>query len=139
MNGQDHDGGAGGARNPPRAFMRGPAPQGLAAAGSLLGATGASACCIVPLVLFALGASGAWIGTLTALAPYQPIFVGVTLAFLAAGFWMVYRRPKAACAEGSACARPVPGGIVKIALWSATALVAAALAFPYVAPWLLAI
>jgi mercuric ion transport protein len=61
---------------------------GLTAAGGIFGAIAASSCCIVPLALFALGISGAWIGNLTALAPYQPIFIGVTLAFLAAGYYL---------------------------------------------------
>ena len=71
-----------------------------AAAGSILGAVAASSCCILPLVLFSLGAGGAWIGNLTALAPFQPLFVAVTLGFLGYGYWFVYRKPKAACAEG---------------------------------------
>ncbi len=109
----------------------------LAAAGGLLGAVAASSCCIAPLVLFSLGIGGAWLGNLTALAPYQPIFVAVTLACLATGFWMVYLRPRAASETGSNCAPPVSRRIVKIALWSATVLIAAAMAFPYVAPFLL--
>ncbi|GCZ39228.1 MULTISPECIES: mercuric transporter MerT family protein [Enterobacteriaceae] len=35
----------------------------------------ASACCLGPLVLIALGFSGAWIGNLTVLEPYRPIFI----------------------------------------------------------------
>ena len=107
------------------------------AAGSVLGAVAASSCCILPLVLFSLGAGGAWIGSLTALAPFQPMFIAVTLGFLGYGYWLVYRKPKAACAEGAACGRPMPDRIVKLALWLASALVAAAIAFPYVAPILL--
>ncbi len=107
------------------------------AAGGLLGALAASSCCIVPLVLFALGIGGAWIGNLTALAPYQPIFVVVTLGFLGTGYYLAYRRPKAACADAAACARPSPNRFVKLALWVATVLVLAAIAFPYVAPALL--
>ena len=42
---------------------------GLAAAGGILGALAASSCCILPLALFMLGISGAWIGNLTTLAP----------------------------------------------------------------------
>jgi mercuric ion transport protein len=87
------------------------------------------------LVLFTLGVSGAWIGNLTALAPYQPLFVGLTLAFLAWGFWLVYRKPKVVCAEGY-CARPNSDRIAKTGLWIATVLVAFALAFPYVVPFL---
>jgi mercuric ion transport protein len=111
--------------------------SGLFAWGSVLGAVTASSCCILPLVLFSLGAGGVWIGNLTALAPYQPIFVAVTLAFLGAGYWRVYRRPKFACAEDAACARPLPNRVVKGALWGSTVLVLAAIAFPYVAPILL--
>ncbi|MGH6793486.1 MAG: mercuric transporter MerT family protein, partial [Methyloceanibacter sp.] len=99
----------------------------------------ASSCCIVPLALFSLGIGGAWIGNLTALAPYQPIFITITLGFLAAGFYLVYLRPKRDCAAGKACARPLTRRVVKTSLWTATALVAAALAFPYVAPALLGV
>jgi len=110
---------------------------GLVAAGGVLGALAASSCCIVPLVLFALGISGAWIGNLTALTPYQPIFIGVTLAFLATGYYLVYRKPVVACREGEVCARPLPRRGVKLALWIATALVMSAIAFPYIARTLL--
>jgi mercuric ion transport protein len=109
------------------------------AAGGLLGAVAASSCCILPVVLFSLGASGAWLGNLTALSPYQPIFIAITLGLLGSGFWLAYRRPKAACDGPSACARPASGRIVKLTLWGATLLVAAAIAFPYVAPTLLGI
>ena len=53
--------------------------QKLVAAGGILGAIAASACCIAPLALFSLGVSGAWIGNLTALAPYQPYFIAATV------------------------------------------------------------
>jgi mercuric ion transport protein len=108
----------------------------LAAAGGILGALASSSCCILPLALFSLGASGAWLGNLSALSPYQPVFITITLGFLGAGFWIAYRRPRAACDEPATCAQPA-GSIVKLALWTATLLVAAALAFPYVAPTLL--
>ena len=48
---------------------------GLAAAAGMLGALASMSCCILPVALFTLGISGAWIGNLTALAPYQPIFL----------------------------------------------------------------
>jgi len=110
---------------------------GFVAIGGVLGALAASSCCIVPLVLFALGISGAWIGNLTALTPYQTIFIGVTLAFLATGYYLVYRKPAVACGEGEACAQPLPRRGVKSALWIATAFVLSAIAFPYVARMLL--
>jgi mercuric ion transport protein len=56
--------------------------QSVMAAGGVLGALAASSCCILPLVLFSLGVSGAWIGNLTRLAPYQPVFIAATIACL---------------------------------------------------------
>jgi len=109
----------------------------LVATGGILGAIAASSCCILPLVLFSLGISGAWIGQLTALAPYQPIFIAITLGFLGYGAWLVYRKPKVKCAQGTACARPLPNRLVKTALWFAAALIILALAWPYVLPLVL--
>ncbi|MCL4711788.1 MAG: mercury transporter MerT [Pseudorhodoplanes sp.] len=107
------------------------------AAGSLVGALAASACCILPVALFGLGIGGAWIANFTQLAPYKPYFIVATLALLCAGYWLVHRASKAACANGEACSRPLPNRIVKIVLATATALVIAAFAFDYVAPYLL--
>jgi mercuric ion transport protein len=56
--------------------------QSLMAAGGLLGALAASSCCILPLALFGLGVSGAWISNFTRLAPFQPYFIAATLACL---------------------------------------------------------
>lgn len=111
--------------------------QPLVAAGGMLGALTASACCIIPLVLFALGISGAWIANLTALAPYKWLFVGITAGILGYGFFLVYLKPKRACADGAACARPLSDRLVKLSLWAATVLVVAAAAFNYIAPVLL--
>ncbi len=111
--------------------------NGLLAAAGIIAAIGASSCCVVPLLLFALGVSGAWISNLTALAPYQPVFVSVAIAFLALGFGRVYRRPKTDCVEGSYCARPVPSRIAKVSLWVAAGLVIVAVAFPYIARFFL--
>src|SRR5713101_161275 len=108
--------------------------QKLMAAGGLLGALAASSCCILPLVLFSLGVSGAWIGNFTQLAPYQPYFIAATIAFLGCGYWLVYRASRVACADGEACARPMPNRLVKLGLLLATALVVAAIGFDFLAP-----
>lgn len=105
----------------------------LMALGGVFGAIGASTCCIVPLILFSLGVSGAWVGNLTALEPYKPIFIVFTLGFLGYGYWIVYRKPKA-CAEGEACARPLPNRLVKSALWVSTFLILIALFWNWIAP-----
>jgi mercuric ion transport protein len=111
--------------------------QMLIAAGGLLGALAASSCCILPLALFGLGVSGAWIGNFTRLAPYQPYFIAATIAFLGAGYGLVYRSSQLACADGETCARPLPNRLVKAGLILATLLVAAALGFDFLAPLLL--
>ena len=103
---------------------------------SILGAIASMSCCVVPFALFFLGVSGAWIGNLTALAPYRPIFIGTTLALLGVGFVMVYRKPKVACADDSYCARPASNRMAKLGLWTATVLVLVAMSFSYWAPLL---
>ena len=113
-----------------------PRGQVLVAAGGIIGALAASSCCILPLLLFSLGISGAWIGRFTRLAPYQPYFITATVGFLACGYWLVYRSRKLACADGAACARPLPNLLVKAGLVAATALVLAALGLDLVAPLL---
>ena len=108
------------------------------AAGGALAALASASCCVVPFAAFSVGAGGAWLGNLTALAPYQPYFYACTCVFLAAGFVMVYRRPRTlVCAEGAPCPRPASSRLVKGMLWGASGLVALALAWPYVAPVLL--
>jgi len=114
-----------------------PALLRLTAIGGILGALAASSCCVAPLVLFSWGISGAWIGSLTALAPYQPYFIAATLACLGYGYWLVYRPGKAACAEGAACSRPLPNRFVMFGLILATFIVAGALAFDLLAPLIL--
>ena len=111
--------------------------QGVMAIGGLLGALAASSCCILPIVLFSLGVSGAWIGNLTQIAPYQPYIIAATLAFLGGGYWLVHRSSEAACADGNACTRKLPNRLVTTGLVLATLLVVAALGFDFVASLLL--
>jgi mercuric ion transport protein len=110
--------------------------EGWLAAGGVFGAILASSCCIAPLVLLALGVSGAWIGNLTALEPYKPYVAAVTLSLIGLGFWHVHFKPKPACADGTYCARPESSSLTKIALWLATALVLLAVTVSYWAPLL---
>jgi mercuric ion transport protein len=112
--------------------------QRLMAAGGLLGAFAAASCCILPLVLFGLGVSGAWIGTFTQLAPYQPYFIAATIVCLGHGYWLVYRSSNVApCVEGEACVRPLSNWLVWFGLIVGTALVVAAMGFDLLVPLLL--
>lgn len=107
-----------------------------AAVGSLVGAVAASSCCMLPLVLFMLGVSGAWIGSLVRLAPYQPYFIAASIACLSCGYWLVYRWSLTGCAEDRGCGSPAAERLVKNVLVLATFLVVIAIAFDIFVPLL---
>jgi mercuric ion transport protein len=108
-------------------------PAAFLSAGGIAAALGAASCCVVPFLLFLAGISGAWIGNLTALAHYQPIFTAVAVGCIGYGAYLVYWKPHAACAEGSHCIRPASDGLARIGLWGAGVLVIVAISFPYLA------
>lgn len=93
----------------------------------------ASACCLGPLVLITLGVSGAWIGNLTALEPYRPLFIGVALMAMLFAWRRIYR-PVEQCLPGEICAVPQVRTTYKAIFWAVTALILAALLFPYILP-----
>lgn len=99
----------------------------------IVAAIGASVCCVGPLVLLALGVSGAWIGSLIALEPYRPIFVGLTLLFLGLSFRKLYLVPQV-CAPGTPCADPLSTRRQRIVFWVISFLLLGLLAVPWVAP-----
>jgi len=106
--------------------------RGALAAGGLA-AILASTCCLGPLVLIALGFSGAWIGNLTVLEPYRPIFIGAALVALIFAYRRIFR-PATVCNPREVCAIPRVSSTYKILFWLVAALVVVALAFPYIAP-----
>lgn len=105
-----------------------------ALAASGIAAVLASTCCLGPLVLVALGFSGAWIGNLTVLEPYRPVFIGVALVALFFAWRRIFR-PAQACKPGEVCAVPQAQRTYKLLFWIVATLVLIALAFPYVLPW----
>jgi mercuric ion transport protein len=96
-------------------------------------AIGASVCCVGPLVLLALGISGAWIGNLTALEPYRPIFIGLTVLFLGLAFRKLYLVP-GACTSGNDCAEPRVIRRQRLTFWTVAALLLGLLLVPVVVP-----
>ncbi len=92
----------------------------------------ASTCCLGPLVLVALGLSGAWIGNLTLLEPYRPFFIGGALVALFFAGRRIFR-PARSCQPGEVCAGPRTRRIYKIVFGIVSALVLVALLYPYVA------
>lgn len=93
----------------------------------------ASTCCLGPLVLVTLGFSGAWLGNLTVLEPYRPVFIGTALIAMFFAWRRIYR-PATACKPGEVCAIRQAKKTYKALFWVVAALVLIALVFPYVAP-----
>lgn len=106
--------------------------KGSLAAG-VVASIGASVCCVGPLVLLALGISGAWIGNLTALEPYRPVFIGLTLLFLGLAFRKLYLMPHA-CTPENACADRRVIRRQRLTFWTVAALVLCLLLVPVVVP-----
>ena len=92
----------------------------------------ASTCCLGPLLLVALGLSGAWIGNLTRLEPYRPFFIAAALVALFFAGRRIFR-PAQACEPGQICAVPRTRHIYKTLFVIASVLVVIALVYPYVA------
>ena len=95
-----------------------------------------SLCCVAPLVFLALGVSGAWIGHLTALEPYRPVFIGLMVVFLALSFRKLYLQPTH-CAPGEACADPRYLRRQRLVFWMVTLGLVTLIAFPWFAPYVL--
>ncbi|MCW5644194.1 MAG: mercuric ion transporter MerT [Rhodoferax sp.] len=94
----------------------------------------ASTCCLGPLVLISLGIGGAWVGNLTLLEPYRPIFIVAALVALLFAWKRIYR-PVEGCEPGEVCAVPQVRTAYKLIFWIVGALVLIAFSFPYVLPY----
>jgi mercuric ion transport protein len=110
---------------------RAPATPALWAAGAA--ALLASACCLGPLVLALAGVSGAWIGFLPGLEPYQPIFLIAAAIAMAAAGRRIWRAP--ACDDGRVCATPSGKRAQKTMFVAVAGLLAITLGFPLIAPY----
>jgi len=117
----------------------------IAKVGTVVSAIIASSCCWLPLVLLAVGVSGA--GIASTMEAYRPMFMVVTFSFLAAAFYYTYRPRKSAAGGGHECCA---GGEVaevedccstakgrfnmmtmnKVMLWGVTVMAVAFLLFP---------
>ncbi len=96
-----------------------------------LAAVLASTCCLGPLLLVALGLSGAWIGNLTRLEPYRLFFIAAALVALFFAGRRIFR-PAQACGPGEVCAVPRTRQIYKLVFGIVSVLVLIALVFPCV-------
>ena len=111
------------------------------ATGGLLGAIAASTCCVLPVILFALGISGAWISNLVSLARYKPFFIVLSLVFIGTGFWIVYFKPQISIprVQSTSCYRPFSEKTIKIMLWFSVIIILIVFLIPYIAPFLLGV
>ena len=98
----------------------------------VLAAIGASACCVGPFVLLALGIGGTWVGSLTAMQPYRPFFVGLTLLFLGLTFRKLYLVPQV-CTPETPCADPGTIQRQRLTFWVVAVLLQCLLAVPWLA------
>jgi mercuric ion transport protein len=98
------------------------------AAGAVGGAVLASACCIGPVVIAALGLGSA--GFATALGPYRPYLLGLTGLLLAGAYYLTYRRRPAACGPDGVCHAAGNSRRQKFLLWVVTAVVVAVGTYP---------
>jgi mercuric ion transport protein len=111
------------------------AKDGALAAGSILAAMGAACCCVLPLALALIGVSGAWIGGLTALSPYQPVFLGLGALSVGSGLWRSYRLMQPVC-DGPQCGTSVSRRWTRVGLWLAAGVLLTAATTEWWAPLL---
>jgi copper chaperone CopZ len=99
-----------------------------ASGGALLASLLSSACCWLPLLALAVGASTAGVGAF--FEAWRVPLLLVTVASLGGGFYLAYRTPR--CEPGEACAVPNPRlkRINRLMLWASTVLVVVFALFP---------
>ncbi len=99
----------------------------VSAALALISSVVASACCIGPL-LFAAGAGGFALASLT---KFRPFFIALSFLLLGLAFYATYRKKPGACAPGEQCSPLARNKRNKIALWLVTVVVLALIGLPY--------
>ena len=105
----------------------------IALVGGVLAGVGASACCTGPLLLLSMGIGGAWIAHLTALEPYRPVFILLTVLFLGFAFRRLYLAPQS-CAVGDDCAADRTRRVQRILFWILVPVSLGLVASPWILP-----
>lgn len=95
-----------------------------ASIGAVIAATLGAACCSVPLlgpvIVAALGASGA--ATFAGIKPYTPYLFILSFLMLAFSFWTVYRPSNQCAVDADGPVRYAARQSIKVLLWIATAI-----------------
>jgi mercuric ion transport protein len=105
----------------------------MALVGGVLAGVGASACCVGPLLLLSMGIGGAWISHLTALEPYRPVFIVLTVLFLGFAFWKLYLVPQS-CAMDDDCVADRTRNVQRILFWILVPMSLGLVASPWILP-----
>lgn len=113
-------------------------PAAIASISGIIAAFLASLCCIGPVLFAALGVGAGATGMLASTAgflkafvPYRPFFIVVAMVAIGAGFYLVYRKPKAACASDSYCSDSRTRSKSVLLLWLATGLTLIFISSPF--------
>ena len=101
--------------------------------GGMLASIGASACCVGPLLLLSMGIGGAWIGNLTALERYRPVFIVLVIVFLGLAFRQLYF-VKQSCASEANCVADRTLNAQRVIFWIAAPLLFGLVAVPWLMP-----
>ena len=113
--------------------------ENITKAGTVISAIIASSCCWLPLVLLAVGVSGA--GIASTLEAYRPLFTVMTFGFLGSAFYFTYRPQKVTDSGGDCCTKsccPTSDqkhwfnimSMNKVMLWAVTVMSVVFLLFP---------
>lgn len=84
-------------------------------------------------MLLALGIGGSWVGSLTAMEPYRPIFIGLTLLLLGLAFRKLYLVPQVYM-PGTLCVDPSAIKRQWLVFWIVALLLLGLLAVLWLAP-----
>ncbi len=117
--------------------METPKPASESAALTVGGIAGvlASACCIGPLVLGALGVGAAAAGLVEFFTPLRPVFIGLALLFLGFAAYRLFYVPKV-CAPGTPCADPRALRNQRLVFIGVVIVTAALVTFPWYVAYL---
>jgi mercuric ion transport protein len=102
--------------------------------GGVLSGIGASACCVGPLLFLSLGISGAWIAHLTALEPYRPVFIALTILSLGLAYRRLFLTPQGCAVEGS-CVSDRTRKVQRILFWVLAPGTLLLVATPWILPF----
>ena len=96
-------------------------------------AIGASVCYVGPLLLLALSIGDSWVGSLTAMEPYRPMYIRLSLLFFGMALRKLYQMPQV-CAPSSLCANPRKIKWQRLTFWIVSIAIFGLLALPALVP-----